>query len=132
MTGQELAELCEKATGPDRELDAAIAVSVLGFYVAEPRYEGAPPAYGYVDMDGSRIEPGHGGKQLIRDFTASIDAAMTLIREPFFFARLDYTNEWLCWIGERGEGWTRIATTSRGAVTPALALCAAALRARAQ
>lgn len=68
----------EAAEAGSRELDADIGVLIGGYYVAEPRYEGAPVAYGYVDADGRRIEPGHGGDQLIPPFTTSLDAALAL------------------------------------------------------
>ena len=82
MTGLlELAEQVEAATGPDRELDCLIAVAALGFFEVAPRWEGGPIGYGYINKDGERIEPGHGGDQLVRKFTASLDAAMTLVPE---------------------------------------------------
>ena len=75
----ELAERCEKAARPDRELDAAIAAAV---HLKQLTYS---------------------SPEWIKDpeFTASLDAAMSLVLRD-------------------GQ-----------AATPALALCAAALRARA-
>ncbi len=75
-----LAGACEKLEGPDREVDAAIAVATGKFFLAEPRYAGADRMYGYIDTDGSRVEPGNGDQhRLIPRYTASLDAAMTLL-----------------------------------------------------
>jgi hypothetical protein len=74
----ELIGKLERATGPDRELDALIAVTVAGFFEIAPRWEGEPIGYGYFDADGARIESGHGGDELVPDYTASLDAALAL------------------------------------------------------
>lgn len=92
-----LAKRCEAATGPDRELDEHIEFTLL------PR--------GYA-LPGTSLP-----------YTASIDAAMTLVPEGFD------------WIIARANGGLTIHAEvgSREQVfgeTPALALCAAALRAR--
>lgn len=102
-----LAERCEKAAGPDREFDAeiaqAIGVGPTGFAQAKGKHWVTWPAY-----------------------TSSLDAALELVPE--------------------GLGWTLYSDGYAGvgpitddeipqpeiiAATPALALCAAALRARA-
>lgn len=126
-----LADRCEQATGADRELDVAIAVAACGFFVAEPRWEGGPTGYGYVDAEGSRVEPGHGGMQLVRKFTRSLDAAMTLIDAECFWR-----------LGHDGEGPDPSLFEARvfdpmqmdrpalaTAATPTLAITAACLRA---
>ena len=105
----ELAERCEKAEGPDRALDYDIAHSVTRAHLET----GKAPAY-----------------------TASIDAALTLVPEGW-----DWSAQTSCLKGLsrascdltqlapfKPEDWT--VRTAR-ATTPALALCAAALRARA-
>ena len=100
----ELAERCEQATGPSPDLDKGIAVACRHTPTNRPRY-----------------------------YTASLDAAMTLVREG---------HGWRLWVpnsespepspfvtlwGNRRE----YAPRDSIAATPALALCAAALRARA-
>lgn len=138
-----LADRVEALTGPDRDVDALIGLAALGFFICEPRYEGAPVAYGYVDKDGSRIEPGHGGKQLIRDYTATLDAAMALVPEGWVVASLewwpmrnrggvclrevkDFDKE-----GGFGFGFDKTCGDARShAATATLALTAASLRAR--
>jgi hypothetical protein len=108
MTLLELAERCEKATGPDRRLDFGILKATCTereecLYVngkPEPRY------------------------------TASLDAAMTLVPEGrgLIYKRHGIKNVWRVQILS-GDGNTFI---DGDAATPALALCAAALRARGQ
>lgn len=99
-----LAERCEAATGPDRELDAEIgaihAAEFLGFAVGR--------------------QPG------CQAYTASIDAAMTLVGDDSGMSFAKSVNN--------SGGWSVALydenVMARGA-TRALALCAAALRARA-
>ncbi len=118
----ELADRCEAASGPDKELDWAIEAAVgdwenLGG--ARKRHKGTGEVRtGYVD-------PQH-------PYTASIDSAMTLIPGGMDFGcgrgielEIGPSKE-VChaWVGE-GSGDLVFAET------PALALCAAALRAKA-
>lgn len=77
----ELIEQVQQATGPDRELDCLIAVHCAGFFELPPRWEGDPAGYGYIDAEGTHIHPGHGGDQLVRRYTASLDAISTLIEQ---------------------------------------------------
>lgn len=104
-----LADRCEAATGPDREIDRAII-----------------DAFGWRNDHGVPIPPGYIG---IPAYTASLDAAMTLVPKG--------APEW------NVEGWGSPSAVHDGrlstgwvsgarrvyAATPALALCAAALRA---
>lgn len=107
----DLIERIESAKGPSRELDAEIA-PLVGLRVVD---EGHPIGRCFYD------KLGHGVP--LPSFTASIDAALTLVPEglagivsiDFGYARLER---------EDGEHW------SSDAATPALALVAAALRAR--
>lgn len=150
----ELASRVEAGEGPDRELDAAIGVAVAGYFLGEPRYPGAERRYGYVDKEGCRVEPGNGAAdRLIPPYTASLDAAMTLVPEGW---AIDKISMWpaspegasnatepqssvsmvgtslerygrrMVW-GYSGKEGRAEATSS----TPARALTAAALRARA-
>jgi hypothetical protein len=118
-----LADRCEAATGPDRELDVEI---VYGLYPDIGNYAGQcigdDPIFWH--------EPYR--KQPCPHFTASLDAAMTLVPEGLDFGcgrGIDTelgANKAVChaWVGE-GEGDLVFAETV------ALALCAAALKARA-
>ena len=117
-----LADRCEGATGPDRELDVTILTTVMG--------------YRDVHGDGRMFDRGNDGYWWVDDCsiqqlpspTASLDAAMTLIPESFDWM-LGRTNDGLtihAEVGGRGDQFMRFGET------PALALCAAALRARAQ
>lgn len=73
----ELAERCEKARGPDPELDAEIASAVLTD-PCEVRLEGSPVA---IQM--WRYPDGSVGSAL--RFTASLDAALSLVRRTRCF-----------------------------------------------
>lgn len=126
----DLADRVEKLEGPCRETDAEIALAIGRFYLAEPRYEGAGRMYGYVDQDGSRVEPGNGsGASLIPRYTASIDAAMTLVPEG-----MEASVHWRK--GDSYVGRAMVAVpfsteaVGRICATPAIALTACALRAR--
>jgi hypothetical protein len=108
-----LADRCEKATGPDEALDLDI-VKAVGW--SEHR--------GWKREDGWRIP---------LPFTASLDAALTLVPEGWR-PIIDTASE------EEGVAivdlWALPIASSKPlrkhakAITPALALCAAALRAR--
>ena len=130
-----LAERCEKATGPDRELDKAVG-RVVGFRMVDGDY---------VEPEGFRLPIGTLASPPL--FTASLDAAMTLVPDGLgrvmrdcstteagkAFARL-YSPDFrsVTW-GKGREYITEITdgfeATARAETWP-LALCAAALRAR--
>jgi len=124
----ELADACEKATGPDRELDARIACAVKFRDLRPARPDDFDGKYGFSPGN-IKVETGF----LMADrYTASIDAALTLVPDGY---------EWLL-EGEETERhyppspWLYKAevgsiATGEGS-TPALALCAAALRAGGQ
>jgi hypothetical protein len=114
-----LAERCEEATGPDREIDCSIAVAALGFFKDDDG------KYAFTDAEGVTHQSGQADDMLVRRFTASLDAAMTLAGDVFGI-ELSQRNDggWNCALSnsqEDGEGTGR---------TMALAICAAALRAR--
>lgn len=76
----ELAERCMAAREPDRELDIEIALAQPEkFFNAGPYYDGAPDRIGRIDEEGERSVPGNGPDMLVPRYTASLDAAMTLI-----------------------------------------------------
>jgi hypothetical protein len=122
---EELAVRCEQATGPDRELDVAIHTTVTSF---EPRRAGV----GWPK--GALIVPAFPGWQVLPAYTASLGAAMTLVPEGWRPV-IDTASEegaalvdiW-AWVTVSPKPKRRHAK----AATPALALCAAALRARVQ
>lgn len=111
----ELAQRCEKAEGLDRELDAGIAMEV---YL---RREGM--CIGLSEKDALKTLPSLTDNR----YTASIDAAMTLIgghRLRGFGERED--GSWSAGLVSREHhGHVGVATAATGP----LAICAAALRA---
>lgn len=121
-----LADRVEKLTGPDREVDAEIA-AVQGLRAVD---EGHPLGWQCYDADG-RITA-------FRRYTASIDHAMTLVPEGWGWM-VSQPNERAiasgllkAWAPVMGE--VQYGCDNRHAVacaTPALALLAASLRARA-
>jgi hypothetical protein len=120
----------EEAEAGSRELDCEIAVLLDGFFTLPPMWEGGPIGYGYTDKSGVRISPGHGGDQLVRRYTTSLDAALALAERVL--------PGW-CWMIERHKNGTATAWLHEWnaygegeqvvANTPALALCAAILKA---
>lgn len=110
---QELIERVERASGPDRELDGKIALS-LGWTFEKMKGDARP----YYRKPGvtryyERSEP--------PAYTAALDAAMTLV--PRYLV-----NE-LTLVG--GSYWqATVGDEQADAATPALALCAASLKAR--
>lgn len=75
-----LLERVEKAEGPDRELDCEIAVAVGGFYVLPERYPGGGVLYCHDADDGTSIMPGQANDMLVPAYTASMDAALALVK----------------------------------------------------
>lgn len=102
----ELAERCEAATGPDRDL----SIEITDALDPSDRVRGYP------------------------DYTASVDAALSLVPEGYDALDLKFgprgadEPKWraIVWMPSRNVGW------DADAATPALALCAAALRARSE
>lgn len=124
---EELAERIEKLDGPDREVDAEIAVSVLGMERDGPMFFGKDEDFvlerDYYSLEGSHRE--------LPAFTASLDAAMTLVPEGWDFRAERFDAKKACaavWL----RGWHDDTKLDTEASTPALALCAAALRALAK
>jgi hypothetical protein len=114
----ELADRCEKATGPDRAIDALIA-SALGW----ERYE----FHGENDYEETGWHtPGNPlPVSSLPRWSASLDAAMTLCPSDCVW---DVTSTGTSWIMPEGL----LPQVYGKAATPALALCAAALRAQAE
>ena len=124
----ELAERCEKATGPEKQvdweypLDADIFETVKGPLWDKLYHQGALPC-GAPDETCREY-----ARQRAPRYTASIDAAMTLVPEGWvesYQRRFDGRTTATCYRGGSGT------LVDAEAATSALALCAAALRARA-
>lgn len=136
----DLAERCEKTEGPDRELDAAIYA-----HLNPP----LPPAENDLEPP-----PGFGCDGFLADqfwgfhYTASIDAALTLVPEGWQVAAIEQDWRTRLWRAQliptpspgliaafdegRTVGWGTADSAESGlatVATPAFALCAAALRA---
>lgn len=102
----ELAERCEAAEGPDRELEMDIA-EALGLTA--------------TNEFGDTVFIRRGSGFIPLRITASLDAAMTLVPGRYEWG-VASTGEAECWCGDGKDIAIR-------AATPSLALCAAALRA---
>jgi hypothetical protein len=124
-----LAERCEQAAGPSFDLDKEI-LKALGF-----TWRGM----NYWSADNETMWKG------TMTFTHSIDAAITLIPDGFCLASLgfcegdEYQAGWHCELVSKPEHYVFVGLDDpmnfhredpRRIKTPALALCAAALRAR--
>lgn len=105
-----LAKRCEAAIGPDRELDAAIAIA---------NGSKAVVSYGHPALGNFYRAPA-----FFKHYTASLDAAMTLLPDRAWWSVEAQPLGSGKYLSECGD--ERVAS----AVSPALALCAAALRAR--
>lgn len=126
-----LADRCEAATGSDRELDAHIAVGLgigaRGLLSDDHEYlirtrkddECAPGTYWFQCRSGRSL-------RTAEPYTASLDAAMTLVLEGHAFT---IYSDGCAGVAPVEADDTPVADV--WAATPALALCAAALRARA-
>ena len=149
-----LAERVEAASGPDRALNREVALAV-GWHRYSPSEIGksnpgwiAPEDFigEYVSRDGRRsprLDSMHGTDvwREPRDYLASLDAAMELVSEGVEGVGLSFKIERF-YLGNgmvkcRASVWDGLGCvssldTASEAATPALALTAAALRARAQ
>lgn len=131
----ELAERCEKAAGPDRELDALI-------FIAREPDSFRLPASDDLDNEGDPPSPGDvvclqgfvGSVIASPRYTASIDKAATVVPKDYaftvsFIGIPNHPADARVWLpAQKGHG---VNADCYDAATPALALCAAALRARA-
>jgi hypothetical protein len=127
----ELAERCEAATGPDRELSAKIALAVHDWL---HEVEGNKPLNCRVrNKLGSPVYIG-GETGRTMDYTASLDAAMTLAPEGWTDVRQHQhrmtDGSVRCYAELEVEEGDALMPYEGKAKTPALALCAAALRSR--
>jgi hypothetical protein len=131
-----LAERCEAATGPDRELDAQIIIALEHpeYHFPDEVLNRKPSSWD--EAAGRFRHDGSGGSVSWPAFTASVDAALTLVPEGWndnvsWSAKKQKARAWCEWMPEAPfapSDW--IVHYGRGA-NRALAICAAALRARA-
>lgn len=122
----EIAEKCEKATGPDREIDCEIAVALFGGEIIWKQSVGTMEAYP-VRRYASQDHVGGFCNGFVPAYTASLDAARGLVR-PRWYSVYESQN-----FAKANVGWalTNDGAPGTGKSAP-LALCAAFLRALAQ
>lgn len=138
---QELIERVERASGPDRELDAYIRCAVFarpGAFVRQSTINGAWCIFEIRHDGKERLWEPYGLSQLQRlgEFTASLDAAMTLVPDGCAWAvtnidggdysRFDFDKPTAVVQCRPGA----VMADHVSAATPALALSAASLKAR--
>ena len=94
----DIVERIEQAEGASREMDAEIALSMPDrFFDAGPQWTGGPRMIGEIDRDGNRCTPGNAPDMLVPAYTASLDAAMTLVPSWCFpHMRYDFGRGWVC------------------------------------
>jgi len=131
-----LAEMCEGAEVPSRELDAAIVIA-LRIWPGVKGCEWIKRWEGEIAVDAKapgRVRHKESGCWWsARYYTASLDAARTLVPEGWYW-RAGHGVLWAGWAHlnrKHPDHCDRDDEHSAHAETPALALCAAALRARA-
>jgi len=85
----DLAARVEALTASDRKVDVAVALVLTDqFFNAGPKYDGAPDRIGIL-RDGESVVPGNGAAdRFVPQYTASLDAAMTLIPEGWAISAL--------------------------------------------
>ena len=139
LTLREVIERLELATGPDRELDAEIAVSVEPGEIVWLQANYTMEQYPAIKRARSHYIGGF-AKEGVPSYTSSIDAALTLVPEGCIWnggtveGRNSTDPQW------RVTGmWAKVAPIGSGyfsdasdAPTAPLAICIAALRARLQ
>jgi hypothetical protein len=130
----ELADRCEKATGPDRELDCEIVVAVGGGEIVWKQANYTMEAYPAHRVPSANHLGGFANEP-VPAFSASLDAAMQLVPEGYVWGAGSWGNPdtegpW-AWCATKQDSKDNDLDYGK-ATTPALALCAAALRAQAQ
>ena len=139
MPKDELIAALEKATGPDRELDAAIFAAVYPDKVPSPIVESG---YGWrKERGGWWLETGEDSRTPRKSvtplpYTLSVDAAQKLvppdcwqeIKGPRKYLNIPtpVPNVWSAYIAK----WNHEGDVMGWGATPALAICIAALRAK--
>ena len=119
MTDTKLAERIEALEGPCRAMDAEITLAVHDCCKPHtPTAEG--PRYPLENKYGSPFFP--------QPYTSSLDAAMTLVPEGWVWSINQFPDKASAYCVSEGEVMAR--PRKQYQATPALALCAAALRAQ--
>ena len=115
---EKLIERLEAATGPDRELDAAILVQTrVGW--SDRQYWNWRGCLPKGDEANTELDY---ARDRAKNFTSSIDAALTLVPKG---------DDWKVGFNGHAHAWAKTGIAGMAtATTPALALCIAALRAR--
>ena len=128
-----LAERVEGATGPDFDLDAAIAVAT-GLYVREKRGRDRQEWYYPTAQGGFRKGTTPYGLGRLPRFTASLDASLTLVPEGWNWSTGSCSVEGFppgqANVYPKQQPFPVDLDIETEAATPALALTAACLRAR--
>jgi hypothetical protein len=122
-----LAERCEQAAGPDRGLDAEIAVALFGGEIIWKAARYTMDLYPARRFQNSDYIGGYQNSGILT-YTESLDAAVTLVLEGWTWARF-HGGVVEC-MTLNGPGNSILFERGKG-ISTALALCAAALRARA-
>jgi len=131
----ELAERVEALSGPDRGVDVAIAVATdwrwPGWEEGEPTAAGQAAKHGIAWLI-DRAEDGMASRwRGIPRYTASLDAAMTLVPDGLMWAMDSWSrSQWSAGIWRHQKGWLIRSDVDHQFRTPTLALVAASLRAR--
>jgi hypothetical protein len=120
-----LADRCEQAAGPDKELDVAIARALDWKPLYRDDYSKWWPPAAVEDSRARKRSILHHPTQPLPAFTASLDAAVTLVPEGWRWVVNDAGLAQVC------KGSIVGASDIKAGAKPALALCSAALRARA-
>jgi hypothetical protein len=125
-----LAERCEAATGPDREINRMIFATVKPDEFADPK-EAAQ--YASPDYRGNNADWYYLSTLGLPRYTTSLDAAMSLVPEGWrpIINMASEEGAALADLWALPESSPKPTRKHAKAATPALALCAAALRSRA-
>jgi hypothetical protein len=136
----DLIERLEKLEGPDQDVDAEIAVRVLGFIKTNrmAKWPGEQPIWEFTDP--VRNTTGS-WSAMVRGYTASLDAAVALVERVLPGWRIENLCEWdadvlrqrgpwMCDLMRRGKDFAdHFPAKCAHAPTPAIALLIATLKA---
>lgn len=125
-----LADRCEQASGPDRELDVAIARALGWKPLYRDDYSKWWPPAAVADARERKRSILHHPTQPLPMFTASLDAAVTLVPDGWA-VELVQALSGSPWHATLRGGSALVPIIGATASKPALSLCAAALRERA-
>jgi hypothetical protein len=129
----ELAERCEQATGPDREIDGAID-RLLHNRPKHGDYDAAEHSIWKVEDGWSGLLVRADGcardSFCARRYTDSLDAALELIPDGCVWT-IEADAAWVRWLTDDDLVEAQCGFSGKGGTCTALAVCATALRARA-